>query len=76
VLPYTVVVQFCKKHIHVPEPPIYVKMAGLPVISVLTLWSLHTKPPPYDFFKSVWGLPAGTEDPKNKVLDNLPEIGG
>ena len=36
-----------KKHFQVPEPPIYNKMVGLPVLSVLTMGSLHTKPPPY-----------------------------
>jgi hypothetical protein len=38
--------------------------------------SLYTKPPPYDFFKFVWGQPAGTEDPKNEVVDNLPRYAG
>ena len=38
-----------KRHLQVPEPPIYNKMVGLPVLSVLTMMSLHTKPPPYDF---------------------------
>jgi hypothetical protein len=56
-----------EKHSNVPEPPIYVKMVSVPVLSVLTMGSLHTKPPPYDFLKFVWGLPAGTEDPKNEV---------
>jgi hypothetical protein len=34
------------------------------------------KAAPIRFFKFVRGLPAGTEDPKNEVVDNLPEIGG
>ena len=51
-------------------------MVGLPVHNVLTMGSPNTKPPPYDFFlKFVWGLHAGTKDPKNEVLDNLLEIG-
>ena len=38
-----------KKHLKVPKPPIYVKMVGLTVLSMLIMGSLHTKPPPYDF---------------------------
>jgi hypothetical protein len=38
-----------KKHSQVLEPPIYIKMEGLPVLSVLNIGSLHTEPPPYDF---------------------------
>jgi hypothetical protein len=34
------------------------------------------KAAPIRFFKSVRGLAAGTEDPKNKVVDNLPRYGG
>ena len=30
---------------------------------------------PIRFFKFVWGLPAGAEDPKNEVVDNLPRYG-
>ena len=37
------------KQSHVPEPPIYVKMVGLTVLSVLTMVSYRIKPPPYDF---------------------------
>jgi hypothetical protein len=51
-------------------------MVGLPVPNVLTMGIPHTKPPPYDFLKFVWGLPAGTEDPKNEVIDNLPRYAG
>jgi hypothetical protein len=36
VLPYILVVQF-KAYLQVPEPPIYVKMLGLAVLSVLTV---------------------------------------
>ena len=50
-------------------------MVGLPVPNVLTIGSPHTKPPPYDFFKIVWGLLARTEDPKNELVDNLPRYG-
>jgi hypothetical protein len=38
-----------KKHLKVPEPPIYGEMVGLPVPNMLTMGSLHTEPPPYDF---------------------------
>ena len=38
-----------KKQLYVPDPPVYVKMVGLPVLSVLTMGSHHTKPPPYEF---------------------------
>jgi hypothetical protein len=38
-----------QKHLHVPYPPIYKKMVGLLVLSVLTMGSPHTKVPPYDF---------------------------
>ena len=38
------------------------------------------KAAPIRFFKFVWGLPAGTEDPQIQVLsivvDNLPRYGG
>ena len=37
------------KHSQVPEPSIFVKMVVLTVLSVLTMVSYHTKPPPYDF---------------------------
>ena len=37
------------KQSQVPEPPIYVKMVGLTVLSVLTMVSYQIKPPPYDF---------------------------
>ena len=37
------------RQLQVPEPSIYVKMVGLTVLSVLTMVSPHTKPPPYDF---------------------------
>ena len=50
-------------------------MVGLPVLSVLTVESTHTKPLPYDFLKIVWGLPAGVEDPQIQVLDNFPYYG-
>ena len=49
-------------------------MVGLPVRSVLTMGSPHTKPPPYDFL-NLYGAclhPAGTEDPQIQVLDDLP----
>jgi hypothetical protein len=34
------------------------------------------KAAPIRFFKFVWGLPAGAEDPKNEVVDNLPRYAG
>jgi hypothetical protein len=43
------------------------KVAVLPVLSVLTMGSLITKPPPYDF-KIVWGPRAGTEEPQSQVV--------
>jgi hypothetical protein len=46
-------------------------MIGLPVLSVLTMGITNTKQP-HTIFKFVWGLPVGTEDPRNEVLDNLP----
>ena len=33
-------------------------MGNLPALSVLTIESSYTKPPPYEFFKFVWGLPG------------------
>jgi hypothetical protein len=36
---------------------------------------LQYKAAPIRIFKFVWGLPAGTEDPKNEVVDNLPRYG-
>ena len=36
-----------KKHLHVPEPPIYGKMVGLPVFSVLTMGSPHIQSRPH-----------------------------
>ena len=52
----------------VPEPPIYLKKGGLPVPNVLTMGSPYLyKAAPIRFFKFVWGLPAGTEDPQNEV---------
>ena len=36
-------------YLKVPEPPIYVNMRSLTVLSVLNIESLYTKPPPYDF---------------------------
>jgi hypothetical protein len=31
---------------------------------------------PIRFFKFVWGLPAGTEDPNTEGVDNLPRYAG
>jgi hypothetical protein len=50
------------------------KILGLPVPNVLTMGAPY-KAAPIRFFKFVWGLPAGTEDPKNEVVDNLPRYG-
>jgi hypothetical protein len=62
-----------KKHLQVPEQPIYGKMVGLRVPNMLTMGSPHTKPPPYEFL-NLYGacLHPGTKDPKNEVVDNLP----
>jgi hypothetical protein len=60
------------KHLQVPEPPIYVKMVGLLVLSVLTM---HTKPPPYDFLNLYGAYLQAPRIPKNEVLDNLPRYG-
>ena len=62
-------------HLQVPKLPIYVKMVYLLVPSLLTMGSPHTAAP-IRLFKFVWGLPAGTDNPKNEVLDNLPRYGG
>jgi hypothetical protein len=40
------------------------KLVGLAALSVLTTGSPHTKPPPYDCFQFVWGLPAAPRTPK------------
>jgi hypothetical protein len=60
-----------EKCLRIPDAPVYGKMRGLPVPSMLTMESPHTKPP-HTNFKSVWGVPAGTDDPQIRVLDNLP----
>jgi hypothetical protein len=49
-------------------------MLGLLVPNLLIMGNPNTNPPPYDFL-NLYGLPAGTKDPKNEV-DNLPEIAG
>jgi hypothetical protein len=38
-----------KQYLQVPDSPIYRKMQGLPVPNMVTIWSPHTEPPPYDF---------------------------
>jgi hypothetical protein len=54
---------------------LFIEIVCLTALSVLIMGSLHTKPPPYDFFIFVWGLPAGTEGPRIQVLDILPHYG-
>jgi hypothetical protein len=57
---------------------LYEKMQGLPVHNVLSvkfIWGVLVQNRPIRFFKFVWGLPAGTDDPKNEVVDNLPHYG-
>jgi hypothetical protein len=48
-----------------------IKMGGLPVLIVGSYCAYYEefqyKAAPIRFFKFVWGLPAGTEDPKNEV---------
>ena len=55
-----------EKHLQVPEPPIYVKMVGLPVPNVLTMGSPHTKPPPYDFLNLYGACLQAPRTPKVK----------
>jgi hypothetical protein len=55
-----------EKHLQVPDPPIYVKLVGLPVLSVLTMGSLHTKPPPYDFLNLYGACLQAPRTPKMK----------
>jgi hypothetical protein len=55
-----------EKHLQVPNPPIYVKLVGLPVLSVLTMGSLHTKPPPYDFLNWYGACLQAPRSPKMK----------
>jgi hypothetical protein len=43
---------------------------------VCSLWGVPIHSRPHTIFKFVWGLPAGTEDPKNEVVDNLPRYAG
>jgi hypothetical protein len=52
-----------KKHLKVPVLPIYDKMVGLPVLSVLNMGSCHTESAPYEFL-NLYGALARTEDPK------------
>ena len=63
-----------KEHLKVPEPTIYAKMVGLPVLSVLTMGSSHIKPPPYDFL-NLYGACRRRGHPKNEVVDNLSRYG-
>ena len=69
-----------KKHLHLPKPHIYVKMAGIPVLSVLTMGISYTKPPPYDFLNLYGACLQAPRTPKMKylseVVDNLPRYGG
>ena len=55
-----------KKHLEVPEPLIYEKLVGLPVLSVLTMGILHTKPPPYDFLNLYGACLQAPRTPKIK----------
>ena len=42
---------------------------------MLIIENYYTKSPPYEFFKIVWGMPVGTEDPHRQVVDNRDQIG-
>ena len=42
---------------------------------ICSLWGVPIRSRPILFFKFVWGLPAGTDDPKNDVVDDLPRYG-
>jgi hypothetical protein len=55
-----------EKLLKIPKRPIYVKMAGSPVLSVLTMGSLHTKPPPYDFLNLYGACLQAPRTPKMK----------
>jgi hypothetical protein len=55
-----------KKHLQVPDPPIYVKLVDLPVLSVLTMRSHYTKPPPYDFLNLYGACLQAPRTPKMK----------
>jgi hypothetical protein len=55
-----------KKHLQVPEPPIYFKMVGLPVPNMLTMGRPHTKPPPHDFLNLYGACLQAPRTPKMK----------
>jgi hypothetical protein len=57
-----------KKHLHVHELHIYLKMVGSPVLIVLTMGSLHTKPPQYDFL-NLYG--ACLHAPRTPALQSI-----
>ena len=63
-----------KKHLQVPEPPIYVKMIGLTVLSVLPMGSPHTKPPPYDFLNLYGACLQAPRTPKMKYAVRLTRV--
>ena len=54
------------EQLYVPEPSIYVKMVGLTVLSVLTMASYYTKPPPYDFLNLYEACLQAPRTPKSK----------
>ena len=53
-------------------------MLDLPVLTVLTMGSLHTKPAPYDFLNLYGACLQAPRTPKFKyiVVDNLPRYAG
>jgi hypothetical protein len=55
-----------KTHSQVLEPPVYGKMVGLPVLSVLTMGIPHTKQPPYDFLNLYGACMQPPRTPKMK----------
>jgi hypothetical protein len=64
------------KNLHVPDLSIYIKNGRFTGPYCAQYAESLYKAAPIRFIKFVWGQPAGTKDPKNEVLDNLPEIGG
>ena len=55
-----------EKHLQARKPFIYVKMVGLPVLSVLNIGSPHTKPPPYVFLNLYGACLQAPRTPKMK----------
>jgi hypothetical protein len=66
-------VHWCnKEHSQVPEPPIYVKNGRFTCLKYAHYGDSPYKAAPIRFFKFVWALPAGTDDPKNELVAKPP----